>query len=163
MRRRDTNAGRAWMGRLAVLGSLMAPAFGLASPAQAADSGDGLELQAVAVGGPQLLAPRGEVTALRWARQMEWTRMTLAEPTLPAFDLTDSRDPWSPLRAYDLRDPAWTATPRAASTVASAVASLATRGIPMLSERRDHITVRRHHLGCYFKARGGGLIWRVEF
>ncbi len=150
------------MGRLVALSAFISSALGLASAAHAAEDDSGPELRTQTQ--PRVfLAPRVELTALRWARQMEWTRMTLAEPTQLPYGLTGPRDPWSPLRSYDLRDQAWTATPRAASTLASAVASLATRGIPMLSERRDQVTVRRHRLGCYFKARGGGLIWRVEF
>ena len=67
------------------------------------------------------------------------------------------------LGGYDIRDSAWQATPYAATTVASAFAALATRGIPVFRETRDFRTVRTHRLGCYFKGRGGGVVWRLEF
>lgn len=101
---------------------------------------------------------------LRWARDTEWTRLTLAEPwqlgpeeSRPRLRLI------ADLGGYDIRDSAWQATPYAATTVASAFAALATRGIPVFRETRDFRTVRTHRLGCYFKGRGGGVVWRLEF
>jgi hypothetical protein len=88
--------------------------------------------------------------------------MTLAEPWQPW------REPkltlgLPGLDTVDIRQNPWQATPYAATTLASAFAALATRGIPVLRETRDFRTVRTHRLGCYFKGRGGGLVWRLEF
>lgn len=101
--------------------------------------------------------------ALRWDREIQWTVLALTDP----WQLRDgptllSRGPLPGLERFDLRDE-WQATPYAATTVASAFAALATRGIPVFRELRDAKTIRTHRLGCYFKGRGGGLVWRLEF
>ncbi len=101
---------------------------------------------------------------LRWDRDTQWTVLALTDP----WELRDgpgllSRGPLPGLERFDLRDAEWQATPYAATTIASAFAALATRGIPVFRELRDARTIRTHRLGCYFKGRGGGLVWRVEF
>ncbi|MCR9162975.1 MAG: hypothetical protein ACE37F_14750 [Nannocystaceae bacterium] len=101
---------------------------------------------------------------LRWARDMEWTVLALTDP----WELREgasllARGPLPGLERFDVRRDGWQATPYAATTVASAFAALATRGIPVFREQRDAKTIRTHRLGCYFKGRGGGLVWRLEF
>ncbi len=102
---------------------------------------------------------------MRWGRDLEWTRLALSDDlsldsTLEGPSALDVR---RDLQNIDLREQLWTSTPRAVTTVASAVASIATRGITVFDETRDLQTIRRHRLGCYFRARGGGLVWRIEF
>ncbi len=101
---------------------------------------------------------------LRWDREAEWSRLALADAwNLDEDSATPARGPLPQLGRFDLRQDVWQATPYAATTMASAVAALATRGIPVMRETRELRTVRTHRLGCYFKGRGGGLVWRLEF
>lgn len=102
--------------------------------------------------------------ALRWDREAEFSRLALTDAwQLDEDSATPARGPLPQLGRFDLRQNVWQATPYAATTMASAVAALATRGIPVMRETREFRTVRTHRLGCYFKGRGGGLVWRLEF
>ncbi len=108
-------------------------------------------------------APSAAV-GLQWARETEWTLLALTDPwELHDRDRLRATGPLPGLGRTSLRDNAWSSTPYAATTVASAFAALATRGIPVFQETREFTTVRTHRLGCYFKGRGGGLVWRLEF
>lgn len=101
---------------------------------------------------------------LRWDRDTQWTVLALTDPwELREGPTLLARGPLAGLERFDLRNDEWQATPYAATTVASAFAALATRGIPVFRELRDSKTIRTHRLGCYFKGRGGGLVWRLEF
>lgn len=101
---------------------------------------------------------------VRWDRDTQWTVLALTDP----WDLRETegplaRGPLPGLGRLNLRDDDWQSTPYAATTVASALAAVATRGIPVMRETQDFKTIRTHRLGCYFKGRGGGLVWRLEF
>ena len=149
-----------------VLGCLVAL---LASGTAQAAEPEGAELrQVVETALPRPNFAPSYVAGLRWDRDTQWTVMTLAEPSLTLGELRDSEGPrllgpLTGLGRFDLRDDAWQPTPYAATTLASAFAAIATRGIPVMREVRDYKLVRTHRLGCYFKGRGGGLVWRLEF
>lgn len=108
-------------------------------------------------------APSPE-TVLRWDRETQWTVLAMGDPwDLREDDSPLGRGPLTGLGRFDLRNGQWQATPYAASTVASAIAAVAARGIPVMRELREFKTIRTHRVGCYFKGRGGGLVWRLEF
>jgi hypothetical protein len=104
-----------------------------------------------------------QAIGLRWDRETSWTVLALTDPWELREDARLSAGPLASLGRMDLRENAWQATPYAATTVASAFAALATQGIPIFAEVREFRTIRTHRLGCYFKGRGGGLVWRLEF
>ncbi len=104
-----------------------------------------------------------QALALRWDRETSWTVLALTDPWELPEDARLSAGPIANLGRMDLRENVWQATPYAATTVASAFAALATQGIPIFAEVREFRTIRTHRLGCYFKGRGGGLVWRLEF
>ena len=107
-------------------------------------------------------APSPEL-ALRWDRDTQWTVLAMGDPWDLRPDEGPRLGPLAGLGRFDLRNDDWQATPYAATTVASAIAAIAARGIPVMRETHEFKTIRTHRLGCYFKGRGGGLIWRLEF
>ena len=150
------------MGCLGVLAA--AGAFLAAGDAQAAEPEPAELRQAVETALPMPNYTPSRALGLRWDRDMQWSMLALTDP----WELRDdegplARGPLPGLGRLDLRENAWQSQPYAATTVASAFAAMATRGIPVMRETRDSRTLRTHRLGCYFKGRGGGLIWRVEF
>jgi len=149
------------MGLLGVLAAI--GTFSTASTAHAADA-EPVELRQVARTLPTPDFTPSPALGLRWDRDTEWAMLALTDPWELRQDKTTlSAGPLAGLARMDVREDTWRATPYAASTVASAFAALATRGIPVFAEMRDYKAIRTHRLGCYFKGRGGGLVWRLEF
>ena len=143
---------------LTALSVFLAPKTGRAASAEPA------EIRHLARTRPAPNFRPSHAVGLRWARDTEWTVLALTDPwDLRPDDPLPSGGPLAGLARMDLREDAWRATPYAATTLASAFAALATRGIPVFAEIRDFKTIRTHRLGCYFKGRGGGLVWRLEF
>lgn len=146
------------IGMLAVIWTTMGP-----STAHAADP-EPIELRQVERPLPTPDFTPSSAVGLRWDRETQWTVLALTDPwELRPDEAVPSAGPLLGLGRIDLRKQAWQATPYAATTVASAFAALATRGIPVFAEMRNFKMIRTHRLGCYFKGRGGGLVWRVEF
>ncbi|MGH1343612.1 MAG: hypothetical protein ACRBN8_18790 [Nannocystales bacterium] len=149
------------MGLLGVVAAIST--VSTASTARAADP-EPIELRQVARTLPTPDFTPSAAVGLRWDRDTEWTVLALTDPwDLRGEDTLLSAGPLAGLARMDVRENTWQATPYAATTVASAFAALATRGIPVFAEMRDFKTIRTHRLGCYFKGRGGGLVWRLEF
>ena len=149
------------MGLFSVLAA--AGAFSTASDAQAADP-EPLEIRQVAQTLPTPNFTPSAAVGLQWDRETSWTVLALTDPWELRQETTlRAGGPLGGLTRTDLREDAWQSTPYAATTVASAFAALATRGIPVFAEMRDYRAIRTHRLGCYFKGRGGGLVWRLEF
>lgn len=148
-----------WFVVLAGLVTVLAP-----SRAFAADPEPAELRQVVETALPQPDFAPSPAVGLRWDRDTQWTVLALTDPwQLREGPTLLARGPLPGLERFDLRNDEWQATPYAATTVASAFAALATRGIPVFRELRDAKTIRTHRLGCYFKGRGGGLVWRLEF
>ena len=152
--------------RFAVFAGLVAllTTFLFTSSASAADPEPAELRQVVETALPRFdFAPSPEMI-LRWDRDTQWTVLAMGDPwDLRQDDSLLARGPLAGLGRADIRNDEWQATPYAASTVASAIAAIAARGIPVMREMREFRTIRTHRLGCYFKGRGGGLIWRLEF
>ncbi len=148
------------LGRLSVVVAVLG-SVGTVSNANAAEPEPPTELHQVLEDPDFNPSP---AAVLRWDREAEWSRLALADAwELHVESETLARGPLPQLGRFDLREDVWQATPYAATTVASAFAALATRGIPVVREMRDFRTIRTHRLGCYFKGRGGGVVWRLEF
>ena len=149
------------MGLLGVLAAI--GTFWTASIAHASEP-EPLELRQVSRTLPTPNFTPSAAVGLRWDRDTQWAVLALTDPwELRQDDALLPAGPLAGLARMDVREDIWQATPYAATTVASAFAALATRGIPVFAEMRDFKTIRTHRLGCYFKGRGGGLVWRLEF
>lgn len=149
------------MGLLSVLAA--AATFSATGVAHAADP-EPVEIRQAARTLPTPNFMPSAAVGLQWDRDTTWTVLALTDPWEVRQDTTlSSGGPLAGLTRTDLREDVWQSTPYAATTVASAFAALATRGIPVFAEMRDYRTIRTHRLGCYFKGRGGGLVWRLEF
>lgn len=100
---------------------------------------------------------------VRYGRELRWTQLALGDELVLQPRSPDAFSLRAELTRLDIRDSQWASTPNAATTVASAVISKLTRGITVFNETRDWKVVRRHRIAGYFRLRGGGLMWRVEF
>jgi hypothetical protein len=93
-----------------------------------------------------------------------WSRITLSDDA----DLVQASAPgarsFSLLHAnIDMRNDLWLATPRAMTSVASAVGSMVTGGISVVDVWRGNHLRQRHSMRAFFRTSGIKLVWKIEF
>ncbi len=97
----------------------------------------------------------------RLGREMTWARWMMAGE-VPTTDPDDtSTAPWLDLASF--RGEQNLLRPQAGETAISALGSVVTAGLPVLTVRRGGKLRSRHVLRGYYRSRGLALAWRIEF
>ena len=138
----------------------------MTTQAQAAETDEPVVLRGAdaTLPAPTLSWRPGSGHDLRFARELAWTRLMLADDLPYTLDTTgEVARPPSLLADVDLRDGLWTMTPRALTSAASLASALMTQGLSVWEVWRSGKVRQRHAIRAYYRSRGLKLVWRIEF